>query len=412
LFTIDKPIIFAFHGYPWLVHRLTYRRTNHNNLHVRGYKEEGTTSTPFDMVVMNDLDRYHLFGDVIDRLPQLGARAAYARQAVNEKLLEHTQYIAEHGDDMPEVTGWRWGRQKAVKPAKAAKRATSTEGDNVYHFACSRRPLRGSPEPRFGHQLEVDEAHVAEAIVVPERRLVEPPFSLFAWRDGGLSSACAATSRSPYTTPHFVAQIGWGALLSEHAEEGDGPGHDGASNKSSHSCGRASRASPMRCGSPGGARRPRIHAASSVASMPQSWQILERYAARAAASAANLAADAGARALAAAPSGGMFPSRPSPAARALVAAGPSRFRKRSPHAASAVWLPRARMSTSRGSATTAAQLRAAEPSCCTSVTAPHVRNRRRAQHRDDDGLYAGDGPRWAHACGSLDPARSSIFLMS
>jgi xylulose-5-phosphate/fructose-6-phosphate phosphoketolase len=108
LFTTDKPIIFAFHGYPWLIHRLTYRRTNHKNLHVRGYKEEGTTTTPFDITVMNDLDRFHLFGDVIDRLPQLGARAAYAKQSLGEKLIEHKQYISEHGDDMPEIRNWRW----------------------------------------------------------------------------------------------------------------------------------------------------------------------------------------------------------------------------------------------------------------------------------------------------------------
>ena len=108
LFTTDKPIIFAFHGYPWLIHRLTYRRTNHKNLHVRGYKEEGTTTTPFDMAVMNDLDRFHLFGDVIDRLPQLGARVAYAKQAIREKLLEHKQYIAKHGEDLPEIQNWKW----------------------------------------------------------------------------------------------------------------------------------------------------------------------------------------------------------------------------------------------------------------------------------------------------------------
>ncbi len=126
LFTKDKPIVFAFHGYPWLIHRLTYRRTNHKNLHVRGYKEEGTTSTPFDMVVMNDLDRFHLFGDVIDRLPQLGSRAAYAKQAIGDKLLEHKEYIAKYGEDMPEITDWQWGQRKVEK-----RRRTSTEGDNV-----------------------------------------------------------------------------------------------------------------------------------------------------------------------------------------------------------------------------------------------------------------------------------------
>ena len=126
LFTTDKPIIFAFHGYPWLIHRLTYRRTNHSNLHVRGYKEEGTTTTPFDMVVLNELDRFHLVMDVIDRLPQLGARAAYFKQAIRDKLIDHKHYIRKYGDDMPEITGWRWGSE-----AKAVSRSTSTEGDNV-----------------------------------------------------------------------------------------------------------------------------------------------------------------------------------------------------------------------------------------------------------------------------------------
>ncbi len=108
LFTKDKPIIFAYHGYPWLIHRLTYRRHNHDNLHVRGYKEEGTTTTPFDMVVMNDLDRFHLVGDVIDRLPNLQSKAAYVKQWIHEKLIDHKRYIREHGEDLPELREWKW----------------------------------------------------------------------------------------------------------------------------------------------------------------------------------------------------------------------------------------------------------------------------------------------------------------
>jgi xylulose-5-phosphate/fructose-6-phosphate phosphoketolase len=108
LFTTDKPIVFAYHGYPWLIHRLTYRRTNHKNLHVRGYKEEGTTTTPFDMVVLNDLDRFHLVADVIDRVPKLGYLAAYAKQTIREKLIEHKEYIRKYGEDMPEIRDWKW----------------------------------------------------------------------------------------------------------------------------------------------------------------------------------------------------------------------------------------------------------------------------------------------------------------
>ncbi|MHC9063327.1 phosphoketolase family protein [Nitrospira sp. CMX1] len=120
LFTIDKPIIFAFHGYPWLIHRLTYRRTNHKNLHVRGYKEEGTTTTPFDMAVMNDLDRFHLVADVIDRIGLRGSQADYTRQALRDKRIEHKQYIAEHGEDMPEIRQWKWmGSGTARRKARA-----------------------------------------------------------------------------------------------------------------------------------------------------------------------------------------------------------------------------------------------------------------------------------------------------
>ncbi len=108
LFTKDKPIIFAFHGYPSLIHRLTYRRTNHDNLHVHGYKEEGTTTTPFDMVVLNELDRFHLVGDVIDRVPKLESQAAYVKQYIRDKLLDHKNYIRKHGEDLPEIRNWKW----------------------------------------------------------------------------------------------------------------------------------------------------------------------------------------------------------------------------------------------------------------------------------------------------------------
>ena len=108
MFTIDKPIIFAYHGYPMLIHRLTYRRKNHDNLHVRGYKEEGTTTTPFDMTVLNDLDRFHLASDVVDRVPRLQRVSGHFKQFVRNKLVEHKEYIREHGDDMPEIKDWKW----------------------------------------------------------------------------------------------------------------------------------------------------------------------------------------------------------------------------------------------------------------------------------------------------------------
>jgi xylulose-5-phosphate/fructose-6-phosphate phosphoketolase len=108
LFTTDRQILFAFHGYPSLIHQLTYRRTNHRNLHVRGYKEEGTTTTPFDMCVLNDMDRYHLVMDVINRVPGLTARAADVRRAMADKRAEHTRYVALHGEDMPETHDWAW----------------------------------------------------------------------------------------------------------------------------------------------------------------------------------------------------------------------------------------------------------------------------------------------------------------
>jgi xylulose-5-phosphate/fructose-6-phosphate phosphoketolase len=121
LFTKDKPIVFAYHGYPSLIHQLTYRRTNHHNLHVRGYKEEGTTTTPFDMAVRNDIDRFHLVKDVVDRVSNLGPCAAYLTQTIRDKLIDHERYIRQHGEDMPEIRDWKWGGREAGKTGRARK---------------------------------------------------------------------------------------------------------------------------------------------------------------------------------------------------------------------------------------------------------------------------------------------------
>jgi len=108
IFTTHQPVVFAYHGYPWLIHRLTYRRTNHSNFHVRGYKEEGTTTTHFDMAVLNDLDRFHLAGDVVDRVPRLQGVGAHFKQFLRDKLVDHKEYIERYGDDMPEIRDWKW----------------------------------------------------------------------------------------------------------------------------------------------------------------------------------------------------------------------------------------------------------------------------------------------------------------
>ena len=131
IFTRDKPIIFAYHGYPWLIHRLTYRRTGHANLHVRGYKEEGTTTTPFDMVMLNDLDRYHLVIDVIDRVPSLQSTCATLRQQMVDKRIAAREYTREHGDDIPEVRDWVWPGAGERRPvAGHVDRHRFTGGDN------------------------------------------------------------------------------------------------------------------------------------------------------------------------------------------------------------------------------------------------------------------------------------------
>jgi xylulose-5-phosphate/fructose-6-phosphate phosphoketolase len=135
IFTTDRPIIFAYHGYPWLIHRLTYRRTNHGNLHVRGYKEEGTTTTPFDMVVLNDLDRFHLVGDIVDRVPGLAHLAGYIKQFVRDKLIEHREHVRQYGEDMPEIRNWRWSGPGSNGPASTSPGSPSSGSTG--------RPARG-----------------------------------------------------------------------------------------------------------------------------------------------------------------------------------------------------------------------------------------------------------------------------
>lgn len=130
IFTKDRPIIMAFHGYPWLIHRLTYRRTNHKSLHVRGFKEMGTTTTSYDMCVLNDTDRWHLAQDVIDRVDKLQVRAAYAKQELRDKLFAHRAFVNEYGVDMPEVLNWRWNNDVAGAGAGQAQRTHDTQADN------------------------------------------------------------------------------------------------------------------------------------------------------------------------------------------------------------------------------------------------------------------------------------------
>jgi xylulose-5-phosphate/fructose-6-phosphate phosphoketolase len=149
IFTKEKPINVAFHGYPWLIHRLTYRRTNHQNLHVRGYKEEGTTTTPFDMAVLNQLDRFSLVSDVIDRVPKLGERAAYVQQAIREKLIDHKNYIARHGDDMPEVREWMWPGGATADTAADQVRPTGGRTPRIPTHAVRWGKLRRRPQGRI-----------------------------------------------------------------------------------------------------------------------------------------------------------------------------------------------------------------------------------------------------------------------
>jgi xylulose-5-phosphate/fructose-6-phosphate phosphoketolase len=136
VFTADKPVIFAYHGYPWLIHRLTYRRNGHSNIHVRGYKEEGTTTTPFDMVMLNDLDRFHLVIDVIDQVPGLGSRAAELRQEMVDERLRARQYTRDHGEDVPEIRDWMWpdvgdtGTAAGGPQANRVSASAATGGDN------------------------------------------------------------------------------------------------------------------------------------------------------------------------------------------------------------------------------------------------------------------------------------------
>ena len=158
LFTKDKPVIFAFHAYPWLIHRLTYRRTNHDNIHVRGYKEEGTITTPFDMTVLNDLDRFHLVMDTIDRLPQTGDKGIYLKQQLKDKLIEHKQYIDKNGQDLPEIRNWKWSRRRTK--LTVAQRGHTWETKSIQRISGCRGE-KGQPQQVADEceaRLQVEEA--------------------------------------------------------------------------------------------------------------------------------------------------------------------------------------------------------------------------------------------------------------
>ena len=226
LFTTSRPVIFAYHGYPWLIHRLTYRRRNHDNLHVRGYKEEGTTTTtPFDMVMLNDLDRFHLVMDVIDRVPGLGERAAGLRQQMADERLRHRAYTREHGDDPPDVRDWTW---PAADSAACAARVGRQRRVEQPEAVAARRRRRGAwareiAAPRAVVEHDGRGGGTGRAALAPEvvgHRIVHGGER---FRGGGrIDEACVAGLRelralAPLHQPKSLAGLGGGRARSRRS---------------------------------------------------------------------------------------------------------------------------------------------------------------------------------------------------